>query len=238
MKKLLAVVIAAVMVITICMGTAFAKKDTNNGKGNSDKPKATQEIKKNDNDKSNKNSKGSKTNDKKTEAQKKKELKNQFKAAVTPYLDQIKANKRAWGQAGGLDELEGMKDNIEDMLESILAGNIPVTSEQLAAISAEIQNIKALKDSLRADKSTMNTEWHKYIKAKKTYDIAAATAALQNVINLQKKRIDARKGIFSSLGKIAAIIKEVLATPPAPAPTTTTTPVPTTTPEPAATPTI
>lgn len=211
MKKVLAIALAVMLILMLCVGTAFAKKGENNGKGNSDKPKTTHEVK-NDNNKD----KVDKQNGK-LEAQKKKEAKNAFKAAVTPLLNQIKANQRAWGQAGGLGEIEGVKDDIENMLQQILAGNVLVTPEQLAAISAEIQNIKALKDSLRSDKRLQSAEWKKYITAKKTYDIAAGTAALQNVISIQLKRIEARKGIFSSLAKIAEIVKTVLNTP-APSP--------------------
>lgn len=213
MKRLWIMMLAAVMVLAIFAGTAFAKPGKGNGKGN-DKPATTQETKKD-----NKNDKNSDKDAKKAAQELKKASKEGFKAAVTPYLNKIKANKRAWGQAGGLDDLEDYTDDIESLLKKVIFGGLTITPEQLAAISVEVQNIKACKVLLRTEKRALQTEWKNYITAKKTYNIDAAVAALQKTIDIQQKRIEARKSIFASLAKIVAILKEAINTQPAPSTT-------------------
>lgn len=193
MKKFALIFLAVIMVFSLCIGIAFAKKSEMPNNGNKN------------------------TMEQLSKGQARQELKNKFKEAVTPYLDQIKANKRLWGQAGGLDELEGIGDAIENAIEKLIAGQIPVTEEQLAAIKAEIDKIKTYKDSLKTDKSAITIAWHNYIQAKKTYDIDKAIGSLQKVIDLQKTRIEARKGIFVSMANIINILKEALLNPP-PAP--------------------
>lgn len=221
MKKVALIFLAVVMVFTLCIGTAFAKKSGLPGSDNKGKSTAQQQT----------------TNgqDKQVlpKGQLKQELKNSFKAAVTPYLNTIKANRRAWGQAGGFEELAGIGSGIEGALEKLIAGMIPVTPEQLAAIKAEIGKIKTYKEALKTDKSAITSAWRSYIQAKKTYAIEEAVGALQKIIDLQKTRIDARKGIFASMANIFNILKEALQNPPAvPSPAPSPEPSPTPSPEP------
>lgn len=191
MKKFTMIFLAVIMIFSLCIGTAFAKKG--------EQPKTE--------------NKGKSVTEQISKGQAKQELKNKFKEAVTPYLNQIKANKKLWGQAGGLEELEGISEDIENAIEKMLTGDVVVTNEQLLAIKAEVDKIKTFKEALKTDKSAITTAWHNYIVAKKTYNIDQAIGALQKVIDLQKTRIEARKGIFASMVNIINILKEALLNP-------------------------
>jgi hypothetical protein len=211
MKRVLIIVIAVALVLSLGMGTALAKNDKSNGNNKSTEEQVTAKA----------NKIIDKLDDRIAKGKEKQELRAAFKTAVSPYLATIKDNKTAFAKAGGLDKLEGIHDSIDDALQKLIAGQIPVTQEQLSAIKAEIAKIKSYRVSLKTDKAAQVSAWQSYIAAKKTYATDAAIAALQKVISLQQQRIDARKGIFASMSNILAIINQALTNPvpePSPAP--------------------
>lgn len=196
MKKTLTAIIILIVVLSLFMTSAFAKKPEGKTPQNAKGEESLQQEDEEDGQEDD--------NEGQKKPNEKRDAKVLFKETIKPLINEIHANREEWGALG--DQQNGISESIEAKIAAIKANELALDEISLALFKEKIAKMKTLKAQMKGLKEEIQALWKQYISAKKISDTEAAIFAVNSLIAKQELRINIRKQMIGVLGEINGIL--------------------------------